>query len=242
MKNILIVLTITSSLFLGSCGKSSKVKLSNDKDSVTYFIGLMEAKKLKSGLAGAEFDKISPEIISAAYEQVFSGNSIKIPEMVMQEKVRSYFMKKQMKESAENLKTGKDFLEKNKKAAGVVALPSGLQYKIIKAGTGPKPDSSEVVSFNFKMKNIKGEMTASSDNRGPATMPVKWFPAWTEAMLQMPVGSKWELFVPSEIGPKDGSVKPNMPLIIEVELLSSKPKTEPSAEAPKPQAKMQVKK
>jgi FKBP-type peptidyl-prolyl cis-trans isomerase FklB len=248
MKNILILLTITSSLFLGSCGKSGKVKLSNDKDSVTYFIGLMEAKKLKSGLASAEFDKISPEIISAAYEQVFSGDSIKISEMVMQEKVRSYFMKKQMKESAANLKEGKDFLEKNKKDGDVHVTPSGLQYKIIKAGTGPKPDTSDMVKVNYTVMNIKGEKTTTSEGREPAKFPVKgWIPGWQEALLQMNVGSKWKLFIPTELafGERgNGGVKPNLPLIMEVELLSCEPKpAQPTAaEPPKPQARMQVKK
>ncbi len=132
-------------------------------------------------------------------------------------------------------KEGEAFLAANKSKDGVVTLPSGLQYKILTQGTGPKPTPSDSVVCNYRGTLINGTEFDSSYKRGePATFPVTGvIKGWTEALQLMPVGSKWQLFVPSDMAYGERSpapqIGPNSTLIFEVELLSIQPK---SAEAP----------
>jgi FKBP-type peptidyl-prolyl cis-trans isomerase len=125
-----------------------------------------------------------------------------------------------------NKKEGDEFLAQNKTKEGVVTLPSGLQYKILKEGTGPKPSASDSVVCNYKGTLIDNTEFDSSYKRGqPATFPVgQVIKGWTEALQLMPVGSKWQVFVPSDLayGPRapGGTIGPNATLIFEIELLS----------------------
>ena len=125
-----------------------------------------------------------------------------------------------------NTKEGQAFLAANKSKDGVVTLPSGLQYKILQAGTGPKPTTTDSVVCNYRGTLINGTEFDSSYKRGqPATFPVSGvIKGWTEALQLMPAGSKWQLFVPAELaygargaGPGIG---PNATLVFEVELIS----------------------
>jgi FKBP-type peptidyl-prolyl cis-trans isomerase len=134
-------------------------------------------------------------------------------------------------------KEGEKFLADNKAKDGVVALPSGLQYKVLKQGTGEKPTAEDTVVCNYKGTLINGtEFDASEKHGGPATFPVKGVIAgWTEALQLMPVGSKWQLFVPSKLaygeqGPPD--IGPNATLIFEVELVSIQKAAAPGAAGP----------
>jgi FKBP-type peptidyl-prolyl cis-trans isomerase FklB len=125
-----------------------------------------------------------------------------------------------------NKKEGEAFLAANKTKEGVVTLPSGLQYKVLKAGTGPKPSANDSVVCNYRGTLLDNTEFDSSYKRGqPATFPVgKVIKGWTEALQLMPVGSKWQLFIPSELayGPRGAGpdIGPNATLIFEVELLS----------------------
>ena len=125
-----------------------------------------------------------------------------------------------------NKKEGDEFLAQNKTKEGVVTLPSGLQYKILKEGTGPKPSASDSVVCNYKGTLIDNTEFDSSYKRGqPATFPVgQVIKGWTEVLQLMPVGSKWQVFVPSDLayGPRapGGAIGPNSTLIFEIELLS----------------------
>ncbi|NDQ55718.1 MAG: FKBP-type peptidyl-prolyl cis-trans isomerase [Acidipila sp.] len=125
-----------------------------------------------------------------------------------------------------NKKQGEAFLAANKAKEGVVTLPSGLQYKILKQGRGPKPAATDTVVCNYKGTLLDNTEFDSSYKRGqPASFGVnKVIPGWTEALQLMPVGSKWQLFIPSglaygERGP-GGGIGPNSTLIFEVELIS----------------------
>ena len=155
--------------------------------------------------------------------------------------------------SAANKKQGDDFLAANKAKDGVTSLPSGLQYKILTPGTGPKPAATDKVVCNYRGTLVSGTEFDSSYKRGqPATFPVNGvIKGWTEALQLMPVGSKWELFVPPDLAyGQRGSgqaIGPNSTLIFEVELLSIAPKAEtpkpdgakpdqPKADPPKPDA------
>jgi FKBP-type peptidyl-prolyl cis-trans isomerase FklB len=129
---------------------------------------------------------------------------------------------------------GEKFLVENKTREGVVALPSGLQYKILKQGTGDKPTLEDTVICNYKGTLINGtEFDASDKHGGAASFQVKGvIGGWTEALQLMPVGSKWQLFVPSNLaygpqGPPD--IGPNATLIFEVELVSIQKAAAPAA-------------
>jgi len=131
---------------------------------------------------------------------------------------------------------GEKFLAENKAKEGVVTLPSGLQYKVLTPGTGEKPTLEDTVVCNYKGTLINGtEFDASEKHGGPATFPVKGVIAgWTEALQLMPAGSKWQLFVPSNLaygaqGPPD--IGPNATLIFEVELQSVQKPAAPAAGA-----------
>jgi len=138
-----------------------------------------------------------------------------------------------MKEASDKNKTeGEAFLAANKSKDGVVTLPSGLQYKILTAGTGPKPTASDSVVCNYRGTLVNGTEFDSSYKRGqPATFPVSGvIRGWTEALQLMPVGSKWQLAIPSSLaygerGGPGGAIGPNETLIFEVELLSIQDKT-----------------
>lgn len=125
-----------------------------------------------------------------------------------------------------NKKEGTEFLAANKAKDSVVALPSGLQYKILQAGTGPKPAATDTVTVNYRGTLINGTEFDSSYKRGqPASFTVNGvIKGWTEALQLMPVGSKWQLFIPSDLAYAErgagGEIGPNAALIFEVELLS----------------------
>jgi FKBP-type peptidyl-prolyl cis-trans isomerase FklB len=129
-----------------------------------------------------------------------------------------------------NKKEGQAFLDANKTKEGVVTLPSGLQYKILQAGTGPMPTSTDSVVCNYRGTLISGKEFDSSYKRGqPATFPVSGvIKGWTEALQLMPVGSKWQLFVPADLAygarGAGADIGPNATLIFEVELISIAPK------------------
>ena len=129
-----------------------------------------------------------------------------------------------------NMKEGEAFLADNKTKEGVVTLPSGLQYKILTPGTGPKPTASDTVVCNYRGTFINGTEFDSSYKRGqPASFPVgQVIKGWTEALQLMPVGSKWQLFIPPDLAygqrGAGGAIGPNATLIFEVELLSIKEK------------------
>jgi FKBP-type peptidyl-prolyl cis-trans isomerase FklB len=132
--------------------------------------------------------------------------------------------------AGKNSAEGQAFLTKNKTAEGVVTLPSGLQYKILKAGEGKKPGLDDTVSCHYRGTLINGtEFDSSLKRNEPTSFPVKGvIKGWTEALQLMPVGSKWQLFVPPNLAYGErgagGAIGPNATLIFEVELLSIKEK------------------
>ena len=163
--------------------------------------------------------------------------------MALQSEMQAKQQAKAAQEGEANKKEGDAFLAANKSKEGVVTLPSGLQYKILTPGTGPKPTASDSVVCNYKGTLINGTEFDSSYKRGePATFPVTGvIKGWTEALQLMPVGSKWQLVIPSDLayGPRGtpgGPIGPNATLIFEVELISIKDKNPPPDKAPAPGA------
>jgi FKBP-type peptidyl-prolyl cis-trans isomerase FklB len=189
------------------------------------------ARGLKDGLAGSK-TLLTDEEAQAAIVEV-------------QNDLRKKQQEKMQVEGAANKKEGESFLAANKGKEGVVALPSGLQYKILKEGPGPKPTATDSVVCNYRGTLINGTEFDSSYKRGqPATFPVTGvIKGWTEALQLMPVGSKWQLFIPSDLAYGERGPAPdigsNATLIFEVELLSIEDKSKekapekPAADVPK---------
>ena len=217
---------------------ASSSPLKTEKEKLSYALGLNVASSLNANLKRQSVD-IDPNILLQAFNDVFNGKKTLMTEdearTVLTEfttQLRAQQMQK-MKEAGEaNKKEGDAFLAANKTKPGVVTLPSGLQYKILKAGTGPKPTASDTVECNYKGTLVNGtEFDSSEKHGGPATFPVGGvIKGWTEALQLMPVGSKWQLFIPPDLAygeqgqPPD--IAPNATLIFEVELLSIKGKEE----------------
>ena len=139
--------------------------------------------------------------------------------------VNKYFEELESKMGAVAIEQGQAFLEENKKGPGVVVLPSGLQYEIIKEGTGKKPKATDQVRCHYEGTLIDGTLFDSSIQRGePAVFGVNQvIPGWVEALQLMPEGSKWKLYIPSELayGARGAGemIPPHSTLIFEVELL-----------------------
>jgi FKBP-type peptidyl-prolyl cis-trans isomerase FklB len=174
------------------------------------------ARGLKDGLTGGK-TLLTDEEAQAAITAV-------------QNDLRKQQQEKMQEAAAANKKEGDAFLSANKGKEGVVTLPSGLQYKILKEGTGPKPTASDSVVCNYRGTLINGTEFDSSYKRGqPATFPVSGvIKGWTEALQLMPVESKWQLFVPSDLAYGESGrpgIEPNSTLIFEVELLSIQDKS-----------------
>ena len=179
------------------------------------------ARGLKDSLAGGKTLLTEQEAQAAIVE--------------VQNDLRKKQEEKMQMEGAANKKEGDAFLAANKGKDGVVTLPSGLEYKILKAGTGPKPAATDSVVCNYRGTLINGTEFDSCYKRGqPATFPVTGvIKGWTEALQLMPVGSKWQLFVPADLaygerGPAP-EIGPNSTLIFEVELLSIEDKSKDKA-------------
>jgi FKBP-type peptidyl-prolyl cis-trans isomerase FklB len=186
------------------------------KQSVPFDSSIL-ARGLKDGLSGGK-TLLTDEEAQAAIKAV-------------QEEVGKKQQEKTQQVEAVNKKEGDAFLAANKTKEGVVTLPSGLQYKILKQGTGPKPTTSDTVVCNYRGTLINGTEFDSSYKRGqPATFPVSGvIKGWTEAVQLMPVGSKWQLFIPSDLAYGNrgagADIGPDATLIFEVELLSIEDKS-----------------
>ena len=198
------------------------MKDTDELDKVSYSLGL----SIASNLISSGVTTINAEAFIDGLNVVFSG---KMPEIMPDEAnniLQDYFDKLQQAKGQEAKAEGEKFLAENKKKEGVVALPSGLQYKILTAGNGPKPKASDTVKCHYEGRLINGTVFDSSIRRNePAEFPVSGVIAgWVEALQLMPVGSKWQLYIPSELAygthGAGQSIGPNQTLIFDVELLA----------------------
>ena len=227
----LVVTLVAGTLLLGSCNtfKSSKVELKTLADSASYAIGIDIGNNIKKNLPTAPGGKdLNQKIILSAFTSALNGDSSQISSLKIQGVTQSYFMKAQQVESGKASEAGKKFLAENAKRPGVKTTASGLQYEVIKEGTGPKPLATDTVVVHYHGTTIEGVVFDSSvDRKEPAKFPVNQvIPGWTEALQLMPVGSKWKLVIPSEIAYGErgagANIKPNSVLVFEVELLEIK--------------------
>jgi FKBP-type peptidyl-prolyl cis-trans isomerase FklB len=201
--------------------------LKTQKDKESYAVGMSMGQNLLKQQV-----PVDPAIVLRGLKDALANKAI-----MKDEDMRSALqelrngLQKQMQaksavESAGNKKEGDAFLAANKSKEGVVALPDGLQYKILTAGSGPKPSANDTVTVNYRGTLINGKEFDSSYKRGqPASFPVGGvIKGWTEALQLMPVGSKWQLFIPSDLAYGDrgagADIAPGSTLIFEVELIS----------------------
>lgn len=221
-KSLLPVLA--AAFMVASCNaqnKKTEIKMSSTIDSVSYGLGVAIGNNLKN----SGFDSIKVETLSQALKDVFDGKATMKQEDA-DKVIQGYMMTKEKAKGEENMKKGKAFLEENKKKEGVKTTASGLQYIVMKEGTGAKPTLNDKVTTHYHGTLMDGTVFDSSVERGqPASFPVSGvIPGWTEALQMMSVGSKYKLFVPSELAYGErgagGKIGPNSVLIFEVELIS----------------------
>ncbi len=208
--------------------------LTTQKDKFSYALGMNLGTNLHK-----QSVPVDPNILMRGLRDALAGGKTALTEdqaraalMEVQNEMRKK-QQEQMQAAGEvNKKEGDAFLVANKTKEGVVTLPSGLQYKIVTPGTGPKPTATDSVVCNYRGTLINGTEFDSSYKRGePATFPVGGvIKGWTEALQLMPVGSKWQLFVPSDLAYGERSpgpeIAPDSTLIFEVELLSIRNKSD----------------
>jgi len=224
MKLKLIV--ILGILFLVSqVNAQENLVLKNQKDKISYIIGMDIGTNLKK-----QSIDIDSNILAKGVKDALAGTKPLLTEQEIQETMVAFqkaMMVKQAEVAKKNKVEGEAFLTENKKKEGVKTLLSGLQYKVIKAGTGKKPKSTDTVTAHYRGTLIDGTEFDSSYKRGqPATFPVSggMIPGWTEALQLMEEGAKWQLFIPSNLAyGEQGAgrdIGPNATLIFEIELVS----------------------
>ena len=190
-------------------------------DKFSYAIGLGIGQNLLS--MGAQ--GINVEDFAQAIADVLNRNETAISHNEAREIVNKYFMELEEKMNAENIEKGKAFLAENAKKEGIITLPSGLQYEVITEGNGKKPSATDRVKCHYEGTLIDGTLFDSSIKRGqPAVFGVNQvIKGWVEALQLMSEGSKWRLFIPSELGygaqQAGEMIPPHSTLIFEVELI-----------------------
>jgi FKBP-type peptidyl-prolyl cis-trans isomerase len=211
-------------------GSQSPSTLATQKEKLSYALGMNIGKNLHRDAI-----EIDPNLLLQGMKDAIAGGQTLMTDQEAQAAVtelQNDLRKKQEEKTqaagGNNQKEGEAFLAANKTKPGIVTLPSGLQYKILKAGTGAKPTATDSVVCNYRGTLIDGTEFDSSYKRGqPATFPVNGvIKGWTEALQLMPVGSKWQLFVPADLAygarGAGNDIGPNATLIFEVELESIK--------------------
>jgi FKBP-type peptidyl-prolyl cis-trans isomerase FklB len=206
---------------------ATALPLKTQKDKASYAVGMSIGTGLKRQAL-----PVDPAVVARGLRDAMTGAKPLMTEDQLKEVLTQLQTDMRAKQQAKseaaasgNKKLGDAFMSENKAKDGVVTLPSGLQYKVLTAGTGPKPTASDTVSCNYKGTLIDGTEFDSSYKRGEAaSFPVGGvIKGWTEALQLMPVGSKWQLVIPSDLAYGDAGrpgIPPGSTLVFEVELLS----------------------
>jgi len=224
---------LTPVLFLGiallSCNNNNAqmneqtVNLEDESQKIGYALGISIAGSLKK----QNFENMDVSALIKAIEEAYGEGPTLMTEEEANKMLNDYRQQLQQAKQAVHLNAGREFLESNKTKEGVVTLASGLQYKVMTEGAGPMPTASDKVTVHYHGTLIDGTVFDSSIERGePATFPVTGVIAgWIEALQLMKVGATWQLYIPTELAyganPRPGgTIKPNMALIFDVELIS----------------------
>jgi len=223
--------------------KSPSSAFASQKEKASYALGMNIGSSLhRQGVPAEELDL---DVLQHGLKDGIGGGKMLMTEEEERAALQQLQMELHAKMATKNKSEGESFLAANKAKQGVTVLPSGLQYKILTAGTGQKPTAKDTVVCNYRGTFLDGTEFDSSYKRGqPTTFPVTGvIKGWTEALQLMPTGSKWQLFIPSDLAYGEQgrpSIPPNSTLIFEVELVSIKPPEPPKApEQPKAPAPTQ---
>ncbi|WP_086479802.1 FKBP-type peptidyl-prolyl cis-trans isomerase [Oceanospirillum sanctuarii] len=227
MKKVLLTLTLSSLLAAPVMADTTP---KTEEDRLSYSLGLIMGQRLQQ-----DFDKLDVDMLAQAIKDTYAGN-LKMTEAEVRETMQAFQQKKmleqqeaQAKAAEANLKAGQAFLAENGKKKGVVTTESGLQYQVLTAGNGAKPALTDQVKVHYEGKLLSGKVFDSSYQRGePVTFGLNQVIAgWQEGLQLMSVGSKWKIFIPSDLaygpGGTGGPIGPNETLIFEVELLDINP-------------------
>jgi FKBP-type peptidyl-prolyl cis-trans isomerase len=209
---------------LSACDKipGSQPKLTTAKDSLSYAIGVSIGRGMKS--QGVD-SLVNADMLQQTVASAIKGDSMQMTDAQANQFIQQYFSTLQTKKVSANLEAGKKFLEANKKKTGIQTTSSGLQYQVLKEGTGAQPKATDSVTVHYVGTLTNGKEFDSSVKRGePATFVLNQvIPGWTEGVQLMKEGGKNRFFVPSELGyGPQGSppvIEPNSVLVFEVELL-----------------------
>ncbi|MCQ2959790.1 MAG: FKBP-type peptidyl-prolyl cis-trans isomerase [Bacteroidales bacterium] len=196
--------------------------IKTDLEKASYCLGMNIGTSLKA----EGVSEINPEMFAKGLSDIMSGNTLEVSLQEAYTTIQEFLSNANAKKFEKNITEGKNFLEENAKRPGVTTLPSGLQYEILKEGNGPKPKATDTVTTHYHGTLINGTVFDSSVQRNqPASFPVNGvIQGWVEALQLMPVGSKWKLFIPSDLAyganAPGGVIEPHMTLIFEVELIA----------------------
>lgn len=231
------VVTLAAFVLASPLLAQEKAKLKDQKDKASYAIGLN---------IGLNFNRqklaINPDVFAAGVKDGIAGKP-QMTEAEVRETMMTFEKDMEAKQKAvgdKNTQDGEKFLAENKKKDGVKATASGLQYKMIKDGTGPQPKETDTVTVNYRGTLIDGtEFDSSYKRNEPATFPLNAvIKGWTEGLQLMKVGSKYQFFIPSKLAYAErgagSDIGPNSTLIFEVELISTKPAASSAGPSPSP--------
>ncbi len=224
MKRVLVLLFV-SVFAVGSVSAEETLKSKQEK--LGYAIGMNIASNMKQQNVDVDADQLAAGLTAVlkGKETILSQEEMGQILMAFQQEMQMKQMAKAAEEAAKNEKISQDFLTENSKKDGVVTLPSGLQYKIIKAGTGASPAATSKVQVHYRGSLTDGTEFDSSYKRGePASFPVNGVIAgWTEALQLMKEGGKWQLVIPSDLAYGENGAPPTIPpnatLVFDVELI-----------------------
>lgn len=247
LRHALVLTCATAALFAAGCNKAADkaadanapaaastaagpaiAGLPTEKDKVSYMVGMALGKQLEPIK-----DEVDVDTIAKAVRATLAGEKLLMTEDQARDIGESFGQKMQQKAVAKaeadaktNLEDGKKFLADNAKKPGVQTTASGLQYQVVTEGKGPKPKAGEVVRVHYKGATLDGKTFDSSYDRGqPVVFPLdQVVPGWQEGLQLMPVGSKYKLWIPGNLGYGDkgtpgGPIGPNATLVFDVELL-----------------------
>jgi len=190
-------------------------------DKLSYALGMSMA----SNLMNSGLQQLDVKSFVEAFTVIMNNTTPSMSPQEANRVIQSYFSKQQDEMLSKNLEAGKAFLEENRKKEQVISLPSGLQYEVLVEGNGAKPKATDKVRCHYHGTLLNGTVFDSSVERGqPAVFGVNQvIKGWVEALQLMPIGSKWRLYIPSELAYGEqgagGSIEPNSTLIFDVELL-----------------------
>jgi FKBP-type peptidyl-prolyl cis-trans isomerase FklB len=236
MKYLLVITAVSAALAASILAEDQGPQLKDLKDKASYSIGMNIGMNFKK-----QNVELNPDALLAGVKDAMSGKKPALTEAEAREVMNTWskeLAEKQKAMADKNEGEGKKFLEDNKKKDGVKTTASGLQYKVLKEGTGPQPKASDTVTVDYRGTLINGTEFDSSYKRGqPATFPLNGvIKGWTEGLQLMKTGAKYQFFIPSDLaygqramGP---DIAPNSTLVFEVEL--KKVESAPAGASPSP--------